>query len=110
MRLPIDTSKMHFLAAGPAEPVREFQTQRQKTDREGRAMFAVSLIVLGEEGAEVITAKLSDEPRGLAQGLPVKVTGLVASYWTMQARSGITYYAERVELAPLAKGAAAAAS
>ena len=40
-------------------------------------------------------------PKGISQGLAVRVTGLSATPWSMGERSGITYRAERIEpLAP----------
>ena len=36
MRLPVDTSVMHFVSAGPAEPSVDFDTKQQKTRRQRR--------------------------------------------------------------------------
>ena len=38
MRLPVDTSVVHFVSAGPAEPSLDFDTKQQKTDANGVAV------------------------------------------------------------------------
>ena len=84
MRLPVDTSVVHFVSAGPAEPSIDFDTKQQKTDAKGVAINQVHLFVVGDGGTrEVITVKVSGEVRGLGQFTPVKVTDLVAITWTM---------------------------
>ena len=55
---------------------------------------------MGAAGAEIIAAKIAGEPKWVRQGLPVKVTGLVASPWSMSDRSGVSFRAARIE--PLA--------
>jgi len=41
MRLPIDTTTVKFAAAGPAEPVLDFETRQPKTDENGVPLFNV---------------------------------------------------------------------
>lgn len=41
MRLPIDTGSVKFAAAGPAEPVLDYETRASKLDENGVALFAV---------------------------------------------------------------------
>jgi len=97
MKLPIDTTGMTFLAAGPAEPVVDFDTKQAKLDDNGEAIFALQLVVLANGGADVIGVKVTGEPKGLAQGTSVRVTGLVATPWSMGDRSGVAFRAARVE-------------
>ena len=59
MKLPIDTSVMTFLAAGPPEPVVDFESKAAKLDEHGAPLFAVQLVVLADGGAEVIGVKVA---------------------------------------------------
>ena len=100
MRLPVDTSVTHFVSAGPSEPVIDFDTKGQKLDPNGVALNQVHLFVVGDGGTrEVITVKISGEVRGLGQFTPVRVTDLVASTWSMDNRSGVSFSASKIEAA-----------
>jgi hypothetical protein len=98
MRLPVDTSVVHFVSAGPAEPVLDFDTKQPKTDSNGILINQVHLFVVGDAGTrEVISVKVSGELRGLGLFTPVKVTDLVAITWSMGDRSGVSFSASKVE-------------
>jgi hypothetical protein len=98
MRLPVDTSVVSFVSAGPAEPNIDFDTKQQKTDANGVAVNQVHLFVAGEAGTrEAITVKVAGEVRGLGQFTPVKVTDLVALTWDMGDRSGVSFSASKIE-------------
>jgi hypothetical protein len=99
MRLPVDTSVVRFVSAGPAEPALDYDTKQQKTDAKGVAINQVHLFALSDGGAtrEVITVKVPGEIKGLGEFTPVKVTDLVAITWTMVDRSGVSFSASRVE-------------
>jgi hypothetical protein len=98
MRLPVDTSVIHFVSAGPSEPVVDFDTKQQKLHPNGVAVNQVHLFVVGDGGTrEVISVKISGEVRGLGQFTPVKVTDLVASTWSMDNRSGVSFSASKIE-------------
>jgi len=100
LNLPVDTSAMTFLIGNAAaEPIRERGTGRQKTDPDsGEPLYAVQLVVLTEGRADVITVKVpSTRPPELAQGVPVRVAGLVAVPWTMEGRSGVAFRAAKIE-------------
>jgi hypothetical protein len=102
MRLPVDTSVIHFVSAGPSEPVIDFDTKQQKLDHNGVAVNQVHLFVVGDGGTrEVITVKISGEVRGLGQFTPAKVTDLVASTWSMGDRSGVSFSASKIEAVAL---------
>ncbi len=51
MRLPVDTSVVSFVSAGPAEPTLDFDTKQQKIDAKGVAINQVHLFVVGESTA-----------------------------------------------------------
>ena len=93
MKLRIDTSGTTFMAAGPPEPVLDFETKRPKADENGEPLFAVQLVVLAEGTADVIGVKVPGLPKGVGQGTAVTVTGLVAQPWSMGERSGLAFRA-----------------
>lgn len=95
MKLPIDTTGMTFLAAGPPEPVLESKTP--KLDENGAPLHSVQVVTLNDGGAEVIAVKVAGQPKGVSQGAAVKIVGLVATPWTMGDRSGVAYRAEQIE-------------
>jgi len=98
MRLPIDTQAVHFAAAGPAEPVVDFETKAQRIDTStGQPLFSVPLFAAGSGRADTLVVKVPGEPKGLAEFTPVRVTGLVAATWDMGDRHGVSFRAERVE-------------
>jgi hypothetical protein len=97
MRLPVDTSAVSFVTAGPAEPAIDFDWKQQKLDESGQPVFNVHLFSVGAGGRDVITVKVSGEPKGIGQFTPVRVTELVATTWSMSDRSGVSFKATKVE-------------
>ena len=97
VKLPIDTTGMTFLAAGPPEPVLDFESKAPKVDENGAPLHSVQVVALNDGGAEVISVKVAGQPKGVSQGSTVKIAGLVATPWTMGDRSGVAYRAEHVE-------------
>lgn len=97
MRLPIDTQHLTFIAASAPEPVLDFDSKAPRTDTDGRQIFAVGVVALGSEGADVLSVKVAGQPRGITQGLPVRVSGLVGTTWQMGDRHGVSFRAEVIE-------------
>jgi hypothetical protein len=56
MRLLIDTGSVKFAAAGPAEPVLDYETRAPKLDENGTALFAASLTTESERNKEISAA------------------------------------------------------
>ena len=84
----------------PATPVLDHKTKQHKADANGEPLYSVELVAYGDEGAEVFAVKFpGSPPAGLRQGMPVKVSGLVASPWEIDGRHGMSFTAEKVELA-----------
>lgn len=108
MRLPVDTTAVNFVTAGPPEPNIDFDTKAQKLDDAGHPVFNVHLFALGGGSRELITVKVAGEPKGLGEFTPVRVTELVATTWSMGDRSGVSFKASRIEsaVAPVGKAAA----
>jgi hypothetical protein len=98
MRLPIDTQTVKFAAAGPAEPVLDYETRAPKTDENGTALFNVPLFAAGSGVKDSITVKVSGEPKGLSEFTPVKVTNLIATTWEVGTNHGVSFRAERIEV------------
>ena len=61
MRLPIDTATVKFAAAGPAEPVLDFETRQPKTDENGVPLFNVPVFAAGSGVKDSITIKVAGE-------------------------------------------------
>ena len=98
MKLPVDTSAIAFLCALAPEPVIDFQTKQQRADENGEPLYVIQLLAMGDGSADLLAVKVPGLPSSaIRQGVPVKLTGLVAQPWTMQDRSGISFRAARVE-------------
>ena len=107
MKLPVDTSGMTFMCAVAPEPVLDFETKRQRADKNGEPLYAVQVVALAEGGAEIIAVKVAGEP-SVAQGAMLAIHALVASPWSMGDRSGVAFRASRIEPASSASGRTAA--
>jgi hypothetical protein len=87
MRLRIDTSEVKFRVASMAKPRMESrQSQRQKTTRDGRAIWTVRLTAIdaGAGSTESIWVEIAgDEPRLILDEIAT-VQGLVFSPWVSQ--------------------------
>ena len=98
IQLPIDTSAVSFIDVMPPEPVLERLTKQPKADANGEALYSIELLCIGEKGGEVLQVKFPGTPSGgIRQGLPVKVTGLMVTDWSIGDRSGLTFRAAKVE-------------
>lgn len=98
MRLPIDTTSVRFAAAGPAEPVLDYETRVPKMDENGVALFNVPLFAAGTGIKDSITVKVAGEPKGLMEFALVKVTNLLATTWEVGSNHGVSFRADRIEL------------
>ena len=76
MRLPIDTTTVKFAAAGPAEPVLDFETRQPKTDENGVPLFNVPVFAAGSGVKDSITIKVAGEVKGLSEFTIVKIRNL----------------------------------
>jgi hypothetical protein len=97
MRLPLDTSQMTFQSVGSPEPAVDFATKQPKIDENGAHLFNVQVVAISNGEAEIIQVRVSGEPAKFGPSAPLRITGLVASPWTMGDRSGISYRAEKIE-------------
>ena len=98
MRLPIDTTAVKFAAAGPAEPVLDFETRQAKTDENGVPLFSIPVFAAGSGIKDSITIKVAGEVKGLTEFTLVKIHNLVASTWEVGTNHGVSFRADRVEV------------
>jgi len=98
MRLPIDTQTVKFAAAGPAEPVLDYETRSPKVDENGTALFNVPLFAAGSGIKDSISVMVAGELKGLSEFTPVKVTNLIATTWEVGTNHGVSFRADRIEL------------
>jgi hypothetical protein len=98
VRLPVDTSAIAFLCALAPEPLVDFETRRPKADENGEPLYVIQLLAMGDGSADLLAVKVSGVPsQAIRQGVPVKVSGLVAQPWTMNDRAGVSFRAATVE-------------
>ena len=104
MRLPVDTTAVRFVAAGPPEASVDFTTKAQRVDESGVPLFQVHLFAVGGGARDVISVRIAGEVKGIGELTPVKVSELVATTWSMDDRAGVSFKAAKIE--PLAVRAA----
>ena len=98
MKLPVDTSAIAFLCALEPQPLLAFDTKQPRADDNGEPLYVIQLLAMGDGSADLLAVKVPGPPSSaIRQGVPVKVTGLVAQPWTMQDRSGVSFRAARIE-------------
>ena len=98
MRLPIDTTTVKFAAAGPAEPVLDFETRQPKTDENGVPLFNVPVFAAGSGVKDSITIKVAGEVKGPSEFTIVKITNPIASTWEVGSNHGVSFRADRIEI------------
>jgi hypothetical protein len=101
VRLPIDTSRLQFLVAVPAEQLLQFEEGKPRhawaprTDANGEILWRIQLVALGEGEADIIRVSVPGDPK-LSQGELVRVEGMTAQAWDMDGRSGMAFRANAV--------------
>jgi hypothetical protein len=101
LRLPIDTSRLQFLVAVPAEQLLQFEEGKPRhvwaprTDANGEILWRIQLVALGDGEAQIIRVAVPGDPK-LAQGELVRVEGMTAQAWEMDGRTGMAFRASQV--------------
>ncbi len=75
MRLPIETTTVKFAAAGPAEPVLDFETRQPKTDENGVPLFNVPVFAAGSGVKDSITIKVAGKVKTLTEFTLINALG-----------------------------------
>jgi hypothetical protein len=105
MRFSIPTQGMTFMAAGTPRAETKFESDQPQTDKEGRPIYSIEVVVLDGEGADKIRIKVPGQP-DIVPSSEIKVTGLVANAYDKDRKKCVSFSAERIE--PASKAAKAA--
>jgi hypothetical protein len=106
MPLPVDTTRLTVLCGAPPIPVVDRESGEHRTNRDGLPLFRTDVVVLGSGRPEVLSVRTPKEPKGLAIGTPLNVSGFTIS--TFNARDGgmgVFYEAAAIEPARATKDA-----
>ncbi|MGW5816655.1 SCO3933 family regulatory protein [Streptomyces noursei] len=104
--MPIDVARLGTcLVVVPAEVRVNPETGEVRRDRDGNTLYVVGIAVRQKDRrrADVIEVVVPEEPRGIAEGMPVHLNNLVATAWNIGDRSGVSFRASGV--VPAAPGA-----
>jgi hypothetical protein len=66
----------------------------------------LTVVVMRGDGADVWRVRTTDVAKGIAQGVAVRIHGLVATSWELNGRAGVSLRAERIEPASATRQAA----
>jgi hypothetical protein len=98
MALPLDVSKVTVLCGGPPQPVLDRETGEHRSDRDGHLLYRTDVVVVGTGRPEVFGVRTPKEPKALALGAAVNVTGLtVSTFPTRDGGTGVFYEAASIE-------------
>ena len=104
MPLPVDTTKLTVLCGAPPSAVLDRDTGAHRTNREGEFLYRAELIVMGCGRPLVLGVRTAKEPKALAMGAPVNLTGFTVSTFTAKdGGTGVFYEAASIEPAKAQK-------
>jgi len=97
--IPVDAERFGnvYCLIAPA-PKTDFETGKIKTNQDGDPLWVVG-VALREPGSRTAISAdvtVAEEPRGVVEGSPVRLVGLVASQWEQNGRCGMAWRADRV--------------
>ena len=101
MRFPIDTGRLRFRVAAPAEPLRVYEEGRPReagaprTDEHGDVLWRVALVVSGDGDRGRMRVTVPGDPM-VAAGDRVTVDGLTAHTWQAGRESGVSLRARAI--------------
>ncbi|MGC0311957.1 hypothetical protein [Kitasatospora acidiphila] len=101
--IPVDITRLGTMTCIVAPEVRlaNRETGEVKTNREGVPVYTVGVAVRQEgRRASIIEISVTGEPVGVAEGVRVNVSGLVAFSWAMGDRHGMSFRADSITPAP----------
>jgi len=82
MGVPIDTERPILICGQNPEVLLDAKTRERKVDRDGRPLWRVWLVLLGDDEPKTMNVRTPVEPKGLVKGQAVRVAGLRANTWT----------------------------
>ncbi|WP_367138169.1 MULTISPECIES: SCO3933 family regulatory protein [Streptomyces] len=110
--IPVDTTRLGVLrcAVAPEPKTTGLNENKEvKRDREGNTIWTVGVMVRQDgRRVSVIEVAVAGEPKGIAEGVEVRLTGLEAFAWAMGDRHGISFRANAITPAPTTTAAASA--
>ncbi|MBT2387468.1 hypothetical protein [Streptomyces sp. ISL-11] len=101
--IPVDTTRLGVLrcAVAPEPKMTGLETKEVKRDREGNTIYTVAVMVRQEgRRVSVIEIAVTGEPKGVEEGVELRVTGLEAFAWAMGDRHGISFRAAAITPVP----------
>ncbi|MBL1096190.1 SCO3933 family regulatory protein [Streptomyces coffeae] len=109
--IPVDTTRLGVLrcAVGPEPKIADFESKEVKKDRDGNTIYTVAVTVRQDRRrVSVIEIAVPGEPKGVVEGLEVRVTGLEAFAWAMGDRHGVSFRAAAITPVPAPAASATA--
>ena len=97
--IPVDTGRLGVLrcAIAPDVKISNQETQEIKKDRDGNPVYTVAVTVRQDRRRiSVIEIAVTGEPKGIEEGMILKVTGLTAFMWAMGDRHGVSFRADAI--------------
>lgn len=97
--IPVDVARLGTVWCLIApEAKTDFETGEIKTDKDGKHLWVVGVALLepGSRRAVSIDVTVSEEPREVVEGSPVRLVGLVASPWEYNGQAGIAWRADLI--------------
>lgn len=99
--IPVDTSRMAFIAAGPVRPrLVNRETGELKTNAQGIQMWQLRVLaqVDDQDGEALLVSFPAQTPPTVRLGMPLQIRGLTAIPWEFDGRYGIAFSAQSVEV------------
>jgi hypothetical protein len=100
--IPIDISKLTTVIGGDVKPATN-QDGTVRTNREGKPLMNVPVIVMADGGTETMTVRIPGPVPSLPVLTRVVFVGLVAKPWSLDGRAGVSFQAESIQPAPAAR-------
>ena len=106
MKIYVDTTGKQATASKDSEPKTD-QSGKQRSERDtGRPLWVTQVIILDEDGGEVIQVTTAGEKPNVRRGQLVSLVQLEAVPWSMEqngkARSGVSFRAVEIKAAAVA--------
>jgi hypothetical protein len=102
MRLPIDTSRLRFLAVAEAEPLKKYEEGKPReawgprVDSNGEVLWGMQVVALGNGEAAVVKVSVPGDPH-VTEGEMVQVDELTAQVWERDGKSGVSFRATAIQ-------------
>lgn len=97
MELPVVLERLGWVCTGLPRVWTEWESDRQRTDDQGRPMWQVELLVLDGARSAPVRMRVPYEPQ-LQVGWPVQVSGLSVAFWVSRdGKERVSWTCERVD-------------